>query len=95
LAVILLLFFRYKSYFFDVFLSLIISSQSAIFSVIESVNTVDVHTYSPTFSVFWYLNTQMFDEFSDYFSFLYFFQPFLYSWPLTMRLKNHIMPLVC
>ena len=45
-------------------------------------------SFTPSFSFLWYADAQMFKQFRVYFIQLWFAQPFLYSYPIALRLKE-------
>lgn len=54
----------------------------------QEVFSVDSRSFSPSMSLLWYLKVQMFIEKSEYFSKLFFSQPFLFGLPLAIRLSE-------
>jgi hypothetical protein len=54
----------------------------------HEVFSVDSRSFSPSMSLLWYLKVQMFIEKCEYFSKLFFCQPFLFGLPLAIRLSD-------
>ena len=54
----------------------------------KSVYLIDDFSLDTSISLTWYLKILVFEEYFFYFRSLYFFQPFLFSFPLYFRLQN-------
>lgn len=58
-------------------------------SLYEEIHGLDSYSHSPSVSLTWYLNVQVFsDNIRQYFNKLYYFQPFVLAFPIVIRLQN-------